>query len=261
MISRRTRTFLIVNADDLNLTEGVSRGILKAHDEGIVTSTTAFSNLPVSPRLLRELRRRPALGVGIHLNVTLGNPLMPSKWVPSLVDWRGNFRRKHDFSAVSRVELLLEYERQIEHFNDVFGRLPTHLDTHHHLHDHPAVFEIVKQLAFRYRLPMRLSKCFGRAEKKLFARAGIPCTGLLMKDLSARTAWNRRSLLRALGKMGKVSCEFMCHPADCDEELVAISSFNKERGGELEAFCSKDVREFLEKKNVRLGNFSDLRPG
>ncbi len=37
---------LIVNADDFNLTDGVSRGIVEAYQRGILTSTTAMVNLP-----------------------------------------------------------------------------------------------------------------------------------------------------------------------------------------------------------------------
>jgi predicted glycoside hydrolase/deacetylase ChbG (UPF0249 family) len=34
---------LIVNADDFGLTEAVNRGIVHAHNEGIVTSTTLMA--------------------------------------------------------------------------------------------------------------------------------------------------------------------------------------------------------------------------
>jgi len=256
---RKFRSLLIVNADDFNLTEGVSQGILEAHDRGIVTSTTAFPNFPVSNRVLKALKKRPSLGIGIHLNVTLGNPLLASKLVPSLVDWRGGFARKKDFPAVSRVELLLEYECQIEHFRQVFGRWPTHLDTHHHVHSDPAVFEVVKQLAYRYRLPLRLSRCFGREERKLFLSAGVPCVDALIEDLNSNSAWTEASLLRALRSVRAGITELMCHPAFCDEKLSAISSFNRPREGELDALCSKKCMAIVTEKKIGLVNFSELK--
>ena len=40
---------LIVNADDFGLTAGITRGILRAHDEGIVTSTSLMVLRPARP--------------------------------------------------------------------------------------------------------------------------------------------------------------------------------------------------------------------
>jgi len=37
---------LIINADDFGLSPGVSRGILRAYREGILTSTTFMVNFP-----------------------------------------------------------------------------------------------------------------------------------------------------------------------------------------------------------------------
>ena len=60
---------LIVNADDFGITAGVSAGILAAHNDGIVTSTSVLANgraLPVyAPRLLDAA----TLGVGAHLAI------------------------------------------------------------------------------------------------------------------------------------------------------------------------------------------------
>ena len=70
------RSQLIVNADDGNLTPGVFRGVIQAHDRGIVTSTTLFANLSFSNEMHATLATRPDLGVGIHLNITLGFPVL-----------------------------------------------------------------------------------------------------------------------------------------------------------------------------------------
>lgn len=50
--------FLIVNADDFNLTEGLTRGTLVAHRDGSVTSATLMVNLP-------GLERSRDLGGGV----------------------------------------------------------------------------------------------------------------------------------------------------------------------------------------------------
>ena len=83
---------LIVNADDYGLTAGVSRGIIDAHRGGIVTSTTLLVNRPVDPALIEALQSS-GLGVGLHMNLTLGPPVAPAKRVASLLDGEGAFTR------------------------------------------------------------------------------------------------------------------------------------------------------------------------
>ncbi|HET7722031.1 MAG TPA: ChbG/HpnK family deacetylase, partial [Acidimicrobiales bacterium] len=81
---------LIVNADDYGLTEGISRGILHAHREGIVTSTSAMPLGPAYPKVAKWLPDEDVLGVGVHL-AAVGEdpPLLSAREVPSLVDRNG----------------------------------------------------------------------------------------------------------------------------------------------------------------------------
>ena len=253
-------TRLIVNADDFNLTEGVSRGILKAHDQGIVTSTSFMVNLPAPAKILKELKKRKKLGVGLHLNITLGNPVSSPGKVRTLVNENGLFRKRSElrFLKISPAELAGEYRNQIERFRKMMGRLPTHLDTHHHLHENRKVFEVFTRMAARYRIPARISHlCTAGMRKKLKAR-GVLTTDSLVEDLNPEQAWHRASLLKALRALKESTYELMCHPARCDKALMDISSFNRARERELEALCSKQVKSFLKEKNVRMLTFEDL---
>ena len=90
---------LIINADDCNLTSQVTEAILKAHENGIVTSTTFLVNLPVGAGVVRELLTRKKLGIGLHLNVTLGKPVARPELVRSLLQKDGRFKKKDQYSA------------------------------------------------------------------------------------------------------------------------------------------------------------------
>jgi len=68
---------LIVNADDYGRAPGLSRGILAAHREGIVTSTTVMINQPDVEGQLAEALVCPGLGVGLHLVFTAWRPVLP----------------------------------------------------------------------------------------------------------------------------------------------------------------------------------------
>ncbi len=251
---------LIVNADDFNLTEGVSHGILEAHDRGIVTSTSFMVNLPAPGRILKELKKRKKLGVGLHLNITLGTPVALPRKIPTLLKADGSFKKRSelDFKNISQAELAEEYRSQIERFRKLLGRLPTHLDTHHHLHAKKEIFEIFTRMAARYRLPVRMScLCTAGVRKKLKTR-GVLTTDHLIEDLESAHAWSRVSLLKALRTLRKGTYELMCHPARCDKALMAISSFNRTREREREALCSVEVQSFLKEEKMRLIAFGDL---
>jgi len=139
---------LIVNADDFGLTAGVSRGILEAHRHGIVTSTTLLVNREIPPALIEELAASD-LGVGVHLNLTLGSPVASAKRVPSLVDAEGRFiRDAREAAARANVdEARIELGTQIDAFRTIMGRFPTHLDSHHHVGRHSPILDLVLDFA------------------------------------------------------------------------------------------------------------------
>jgi predicted glycoside hydrolase/deacetylase ChbG (UPF0249 family) len=78
---------LIVNGDDFGLTAGVSWGILEAHRQGLVTSTTAMIGSPDAAETIRQaIQSAPNLGIGPHLTLSgTGRSVLPPAEIPSLV--------------------------------------------------------------------------------------------------------------------------------------------------------------------------------
>jgi predicted glycoside hydrolase/deacetylase ChbG (UPF0249 family) len=64
------RRILIVNADDFGLSGGVNRGVARAHDEGIVTSTSAMVRRDAIDEAAQLARERPKLSVGLHVDLS-----------------------------------------------------------------------------------------------------------------------------------------------------------------------------------------------
>ena len=81
---------LILNADDFGMTHGVNEGIMRAHREGILTSTTLMANGLAFADAVKKAAENPKLGVGCHLVLVGGKPVAPAGEVPSLVDSKGN---------------------------------------------------------------------------------------------------------------------------------------------------------------------------
>ena len=130
-------TRLIINADDYGRTPSVSRGIRYAHLNGIVTSTTCMMNMPsVVEDIEIALQETPDLGLGVHLILTAGKPLLPPSKTSALTSPEGLFWNKTEFidhlPGIDPVAIKNEWRAQIEAFARAAGKKPTHLDSHHH---------------------------------------------------------------------------------------------------------------------------------
>ena len=156
---------LIVNADDYGHTPGVSEGIRLAHLHGIVTSTSAMMNRPSAPVELEQAAAIcPNLGIGVHLVLTAGNPLLPPEKITTLVREDGSFLRQDDLvrkiTQVNLEQVSAEWHAQVEKYLKVTGHAPDHLDSHHHSsYFTPGLFERMLRLAEEIDCPIR--KPFG----------------------------------------------------------------------------------------------------
>ena len=134
---------LIVNADDFGMSHGITDGILRAHREGFLTSASLMTNMPAAEYAVACLAQAPALGVGVHLNICSGRPMLPPNEIPTLVDAKGTFHpadamiRKLWRWQVSGREIEAEFRAQLRWAKDR-GIIPTHADSHHHMNLYPA---------------------------------------------------------------------------------------------------------------------------
>jgi predicted glycoside hydrolase/deacetylase ChbG (UPF0249 family) len=248
--------FLVVNADDFGLTAGVSRGILDAHRAGIVTSTTALANLPAQPDADGEACRASGLGIGLHVNLTWGAPVSPLAAVSSLVNGDGRFSRDLTrLAAAARPdEVRREVEAQIEAFGRRFGRPPTHLDSHHHVHRVRGIDEVVLGVAVAGRLPLRSQDAGFREGLR---RHGARTPDHFLGEDSAEPYWTVERLLHALAGLPVGVTELMCHPGHYDEAL-AYSRYGRQRETELAALCDPEVRATVERLGIRRCHFGTL---
>jgi predicted glycoside hydrolase/deacetylase ChbG (UPF0249 family) len=161
---------LIVNADDFGLTRGVNAGILQAHEDGIVTSTTLMVNMPGFSDAVAQAMRHPKLATGLHLNLTYGRPLSPANAVRSLVDDGGRFVKNPSYVLGNGRpdEMMTEFGAQVRRFLST-GLTLSHIDTHHHLHRSAVVLDLVVETAKELGVTVR---CLD--EQALRARGMVP---------------------------------------------------------------------------------------
>lgn len=244
---------LIVNADDFGYSKGVNYGILDAHRDGIVTSATMMANMPGFVHATGLAKQHPTLGVGIHLVLTCGTPLLPD--VPSLVDEHGAFRKQSEiFQHATSEDIERELVAQFEKFM-ASGLKPTHLDSHHHVHAHEKVFPIVRRLAERHGLPLRRISI--NPDHEALCR-GIKTTDAFFWDFYGEdltTEVVERVL--ALKDKHKV-VEMMCHPAYVDEALLAGSSYAMPRVTEVAILTDKQVKQMVADAQVKLITYKEI---
>jgi predicted glycoside hydrolase/deacetylase ChbG (UPF0249 family) len=248
------RRWLVVNADDLGRTLGVNDGILEAHARGIVSSATLMVGFAAAADAARRTAAHPRLGIGLHVTLTGAAPTLPASQVASLVDRRGRFPAKPEgIASPSPTELLAEIRHQLDMFRGLVGRLPTHLDSHHHSHRHPAVLDALIEVAREHRLPVRASSS---AVARRLRDTGVPTTGVFVERFFGDQA-ELDVLLEILDGLPEGSAELMCHPARVDDELRAGSSYAEPRARELTTLCAPEARERLERRGIRLATFSE----
>ena len=243
---------LIVNADDFGLTRGVSEGILSAHRHGIVTSTTVLVTAPIDPDLTARARDS-ALGVGLHVNLTLGRPLTRGR---SLVDEAGRFvrdpRRAAARARPAAVEA--EVEAQVARFLDLFHRPPTHLDSHHHVGLYPPVRDVLLATARRLGVPVRSQDTLARARAR---GAGLRTPDHFFGESGPDAYWTASRTRARLRELPPGVSEFMAHPGRFDDDL-ASSRYARQREVELVGLGTPAARAAAAALGIRLCHFGDL---
>lgn len=251
---------LIVNADDCNLTPKVTEAILKAQATGIVTSTTFMVNLKVPTGVVKELLACKKLGLGLHLNLTFGEPVSKPALVKGLLAKDGRFKRLPDYlkKFPAAGEILEEFKAQLQSFLRLFGKLPTHIDVHHHLHDHLPFFEALTALAQKQNLPVRWTRLFSEPRTRN-CRRNVKTTDHFYGNLDPHTFWTDEVLRHLLFTLPEGVSEVMCHPGWVDDDLCAISSLTFPREREYQLFSSKELRKYIVRLGIQLAHFGCLR--
>lgn len=147
-------SLVIINADDFGYSQGINLGIIEAHKNGILSSTTMMANMPGFEHGVELAKNNPKLGIGVHLNLTCGKPLLDN--VPSLTDYK-EFRNLSYYEKETELdegEIYREWDAQINKIKNA-GIVPTHLDSHHHINRIAPINEIFIKLAREYNLPVR----------------------------------------------------------------------------------------------------------
>ncbi len=275
------RRSLVVNADDFGRSRGVSAGIVEAHLDGLVSTTTALVNLPGAlDDVAQAARRVPTLGLGVHLNLTLGRPVADPQSVATLVTPQGTFLSPDELVAqadrIDAEQVAREWRAQIEAFLST-GACLDHLDSHHHVALlSPAWWAICLDLAAGFRCGVRppapaeprddvlfsrfpeAARRFAAGEaSRLRAARRVPSPDRLVTRFFGAQA-TLGTLLEVLEEVPGGTTELMCHAGRVDAVLLAESGYAQERESELLALISVPAREAATRLAIERGTYRQL---
>jgi predicted glycoside hydrolase/deacetylase ChbG (UPF0249 family) len=130
---------LIINADDWGRSGAETDAALRCYRGGRITSASAMVFMADSDRAA-EVANGNGLEVGLHLNFS--EPFTDGGCPGRLRDCHNRivrFLKRHKYAQILynpslRKEFAYSYHAQSEEFLRLFGRAPSHIDGHHHMH-------------------------------------------------------------------------------------------------------------------------------
>jgi hopanoid biosynthesis associated protein HpnK len=268
---------LIVNADDFGRSHSINEAVIRARQEGILTTASLMVNEPAFGEAVTLAKANPTLGVGLHLTLLCGHSALACEKIPGLVNGNKEFTDspagagfRYFFRRDLREQLRSEIRAQFQKFHET-GLPLDHVNGHLHLHLHPTVFSILMEDAAQLGIE-RLRLTFDPFWLNLRLASGHffyrTLHALIYHLLSARArpVLNRRNIhhtQRVFGLLqnARVDEAFICRLLPClplcDSELYSHPSLD-EFVNEFQALISPRVREQVEKLGIKLIRYQDL---
>jgi len=245
---------LIVQAADLGYSEAVNHGILKSVKDGIINNVSLMVNMPKANHGYNLLRKTNAC-IGLHVNISVGEPVSDITQIPSLIDGKKfkpsstHRNSKEDFIVLK--EAIYEVENQFHLFQSKFNKKPEYIDFH-------AVF----------------SQNFIQAVRIVSEENNIPFIGMNLDGIPIDVNEQRiRTHVSSLedskkifdwfknivnNKKDELIDLFIFHPGYIDLDLVESSSLIQQRIFDISFLTDLELIEYIKSKEISLTKFNEL---
>jgi predicted glycoside hydrolase/deacetylase ChbG (UPF0249 family) len=220
--------YLIVNADDFGQTAGITRGIVECHQRGVLTSTSMMVTGKAVEEAIELSRQNPRLAIGLHFDV-----------------W-GEDEREFDTHDIPATRA--EFNRQLDEFVRLMGRMPTHIDSHRHAHREEYLFPHFLDWVTPLKIPLR-------------GDGGVNFVGGFygqwewgVTELRYVSTPFLQEMLHNEVPAGVVT-EFSCHPGYITPDYSGI--YNREREAEIATLTDPQIRETIDREKITLISYAD----
>ena len=244
----------------MNYDPAIDDGILTGCNAGIITSASAVVNTGLYPSSQRLAQQFPGISIGLHTNLSCHSPVAKSRHVRSLTNANGMFSGfpREQLATVTSTfkpfEVRVELESQIEMFTKYFGRMPSHIDSHHYVHALEPVRSVLLEYAARHRIPVRRPEFPGGVRDSTDFATRVLMTDILI--LSFRRQNTKLHHLHAIiTSLTPGWAELPCH---LRFERFPKSAYARQRMQELETLCADSIRRLLVQHGVSLVSYVTL---
>ncbi len=230
------KKYLVVNADDFGQSPGVNRGIIEAHEQGIVTSASLMVRWPSAKEAVDYGKTHPSLGLGLHFDL--------GEWACRNDEW---VRLYEVIPKNDEQHIADELTGQCELFERLTGRIPTHLDSHQHAHRDEPLRSMMLALAEKLNIPLRDYNPSVRYCGDFYGQSsnGYPYPEAISVE----------ALMTLLERLPAGITELGCHPGFADD---LDTMYKSERQQEIKALCDGRIRETIGAMGIELCSFADL---
>lgn len=249
---------LIINGDDFGLSHGCNLAIIDSYTKGIMTSASLMVNMPDTEEAVRMWKKNSALSLGIHLNVTVGMPIL--EHLNTITQLNGAFNKRiliADQSEINEEELKKECEAQINRFIQLTGKIPDHINSHHGIEAVPGGEKVLQDLAVKYKVPIRELTHISKKEK-IYYRTNyeIPHKCCLYPKIQ-----NVDELILNFSKESIESnrtYELLGHPGYVDFGLLKKSSLTIGRCIDANLFNNEVIKLWVKQNHIQLISYKEL---
>ena len=227
---------LIVNADDFGQSLGINKGIIQAHEEGIVTSASLMVRYPAVADAVGYSKSHTSLGVGLHIDF--------GEWFYSDGEWKALYEvvNLEDAEAVKA-----EVYHQLEIFKKLTGKKPTHIDSHQHVHLRENILPVIKEIAEQLNITLRRCSDMVKYCGEFYGQAedGSPY----------HQAIGVEALSEVISSIQDDITEMACHPGFADDMQTM---YKTERQLELKTLCDQRIFEVIKRTGIQLCSFDHI---
>jgi chitin disaccharide deacetylase len=278
----------IITADDFGAAVPINEAVEEAHRSGVLSAASLMVGAPAMTDAVERARRLPALGVGLHLTLVDGRPVLSPHQIPDLVGPDGRFPNDPVrfgialfFSVRMRQQAEAEIEAQFARFRAT-GLPLDHINGHQHFHMHPVVTRAIARVAPDYgspavRVPLepfrhswratadrpirRLTTWLFYAAQTRGMRRCLSAAGLPLNDhvfgVNDSGEMLERRLLQFVERLPDGVSELYCHPATRRWEGPDNLPAHYRPEDEFAALVSPKVRAMLEAAGLRPLSFQE----
>lgn len=251
--------YLITVADDFGFTPGINKGCIEAYKEGILTEMSFMVDSPGSDDAVELVKRHEVKGIGIHLTL---NDLNST----------GKYYRTKDYEDLLQngdsKKLQSRINDELKQFEDLFGRVPSHINSHHSLHQHEKIINVVAEYAGENNLFVRRATSFTDGKSvgvkdeneinNIILGTGAKVTDNIFEHIKSTYVESFEGFIKDLKEvLDNTVTEAFFHPAYVDDLLRSYSSLTDDRERDLKLLKDKGFKNKILKLGFKIKNFSE----